>query len=486
MKIRFKLFLGFGIITFLLIIVGYAGHYGVNQIFESFDVIADETAPELSILGEIDALSNKLQVEALGHFTIQTDHNTPEALEEHEEFEKTNLRLDQKLDELRILQRVQDLPREEEDREGVLLDELLVAKAELYSISLKFIEISDSGYDPQTIFSLKEELEQAEEKMENIISQRINDEKNELERRDNIADQLSIDISNFVVSISIFGVILATVLGVITSGRIVKPIINLRNITKEIALGNFSIRTKVEGNDEISQLASDVNAMADSLSKQKEELIKNERISALGHVTSRLAHNLKNPLSVVRATTGIIEATSQNSVDKKTKERLNQIKTSIENMLNQIEDILDFVKQKPLELKDVLLSEILNTALNNIKKPDGIKINLPEKDIMIKCDEAKLQVVFMNMITNSIEAVEENGEITIASFQSERENTIEITDTGKGIHPDELEKIFDALYTTKPTGTGLGLPYCKSVIEQHGGSIAVSRDPTRFTIILPK
>ena len=77
-------------------------------------------------------------------------------------------------------------------------------------------------------------------------------------------------------------------------------------------------------------------------------------------------------------------------------------------------------------------------------------------------------------------------EITIVSFQNKQETVIEITDTGKGIHPDELGKIFDALYTTKPTGTGLGLPYCQSVIEQHGGGIEVSTDPTKFTIIIPR
>jgi len=197
-----------------------------------------------------------------------------------------------------------------------------------------------------------------------------------------------------------------------------------------------------------------------------------------------LAHNLKNPLTVIKAATSIIEATS-NSVDEKTKERLNLIKVSTENMLNQIEDILDFVKQKPLELNETSLSEILNTAINNIEKPERIKINLPKNGIKIKCDSAKLQVVFMNMMTNSIESIQGDGEITIEGYQNKRETTIEVTDTGS-INPNDLEKMFDVLYTTKPTGTGLGLPYCKNVIEQHGGSIEVSMNPTKFTIIIPR
>ena len=306
----------------------------------------------------------------------------------------------------------------------------------------------------------------------------------ELDEPEKLEDEIDKTLGSIVLLSSI-SVLLAIGIGFLISSSISIPLKKLESSAKEIAHGNLNVRTKVKGNDEITQLASEVNVMADSLLQQKEELIKNEQINALGHVTSRLAHNLKNPLAVIKATMGIIESTSSDSVDKKTQERLNLIKTSIENMLNQIEDILDFVKQKPLELKDSSLSEILNTAINNIKKPERIKINLPEKNIMIRCDAAKLQVVFMNMITNSIEAVEGNGEITIASFQNERETAIEITDTGKGVRPDELEKVFDALYTTKPTGTGLGLPYCKSVIEQHGGGIEISTDPTRFTIIMP-
>ncbi len=294
-------------------------------------------------------------------------------------------------------------------------------------------------------------------------------------------------LSNFITSLYVIipvTIVCVTIFSLVISKNITKPLIKLRDVANEIAKGNLNMRTKISGNDEISELSSDVNKMQDSLLQQKQELIKNEKINALGSVTSSLAHNLKNPLSVIKATTSIIEVTS-NSVDEKTRERLNLIKISTENMLNQIEDILDFVKQKPLELKETSLFEILNIAVNNIAKPEKIKINLPEKDIKIKCDSSKLQVVFMNMIKNSIESIEGDGEITIDSSQNMRETAIEITDTGS-LNPSEFEKMFDVLYTTKPTGTGLGLPYCKSVIDQHGGNIEVSMNPTKFTIIIPR
>ena len=95
-------------------------------------------------------------------------------------------------------------------------------------------------------------------------------------------------------------------------------------------------------------------------------------------------------------------------------------------------------------------------------------------------------VVLMNMISNSIDAVDKNGKIHIDISTNGHEDIIEIQDDGEGIPAENLEKIFDSLFTTKASGTGLGLAYCKTVIEQHGGSISVSTNPTKFTMIIPQ
>ena len=476
MKIRSKLISSFGVMAFLVIIVGYVGYYGVNEIFEEFDLVADETAPELAVLGQIESLSYRMLLETVSFVILHSEDE--DAHEEFEEFEETNKKLDQAIIQLQKLEK-----EEEEETEELFIIKVVELKGKLYDSSLNLINTVENNGGRQAILELKSELEELEEEFSSEIEARIEQEKDELVRRDNIADQLASDINNFVTIIAISGIILAVNFAIIISGRLSKSVINLRNVAKEIASGNLNARAKVEGNDEISHLSSEINKMAKNLLQQKQELIKNEKINALGSVTSSLAHNLKNPLSVIKAVTSIIEATP-NSVDEKTQERLNLIKVSTENMLNQIEDILDFVKQKPLELKETSLFEILDIAINNIEKPERIKINLPENDIKIKCDSSKLQVVFMNMITNSIESIEGNGEITIASYQNMRETAIEITDSGS-LNPSEFEKMFDVLYTTKPTGTGLGLPYCKSAIDQHGGNIEVSMNPTKFTIIIP-
>ena len=118
--------------------------------------------------------------------------------------------------------------------------------------------------------------------------------------------------------------------------------------------------------------------------------------------------------------------------------------------------------------------------------PSSVHISVECSDDIIQCDPDKIQIVLMNIINNALEAVEQDGKITISSNKSNHDNQIQISDNGPGIPSENMAKIFDSLFTTKPSGTGLGLSFCKSVLEQHGGSISVSQNPTTFPISFPK
>jgi len=152
-----------------------------------------------------------------------------------------------------------------------------------------------------------------------------------------------------------------------------------------------------------------------------------------------------------------------------------------------VENVLDFVRSQDPKYEWVSLQEILENARNSIHEPKNIKIFIPPNDIKLKCDPNQIEIVFENIITNSIQAIGENsGTVTISCYEEIGNVLILIQDSGKGIPENILSKIFDPLFTTKTGGTGLGLASCKSIIESHHGKLEVYNNPTTFKITLPK
>lgn len=220
--------------------------------------------------------------------------------------------------------------------------------------------------------------------------------------------------------------------------------------------------------------------------EKTEKLIQTERLSAIGELASRLAHDLRNPLSVVKGTAQLIKMTNKN-LDDLTLKRIELIERSIFRMTHQIDGVLDYVRGTPLvKSQPSSLNETIVSALQTLLIPTNITINFPKDDIIILCDSHKMQIVFSNMIFNSIQAIgADRGIINIRTRKKQNHVEIKIEDSGPGIADLVFDKIFDPLVTTKQEGTGLGLASCKSIIEQHRGTITVSNKPTTFTISLP-
>ena len=220
--------------------------------------------------------------------------------------------------------------------------------------------------------------------------------------------------------------------------------------------------------------------------EKTEKLIQAERLSAIGELASRLAHDLRNPLSVVKGTAQLIKITNKN-LDEVTIKRIDLIEKSIFRMTQQINGVLDYVRGTSIVKKQpASLNEIIISSLQTLIIPPNITINFPKDDLTVLCDSQKIQVVFSNMILNAIQAIGENtGVINIRAKRKQGLVELKIEDTGPGISESAIDKIFDPLFTTKQEGTGLGLASCKSIVEQHSGKITVSNSPTTFTIVLP-
>ena len=247
---------------------------------------------------------------------------------------------------------------------------------------------------------------------------------------------------------------------------------------------NLSRLVKMRTNELVEQRDN----LENLVEEKTQEVLKSERLSAIGELSGRLAHDLRNPLSVMKMSVDMIK---QSSPDLKVSEetvssRINLIEKSIDRISHQVDDVLGYVRHSPLKLSKSFVGEIIKNSINKINVPDDVEIMVSESRIKINCDDDKLDAVFINLLVNSIQAMHEGGKIEILINEEDNMAILEFIDSGDGISNKDLDKVFEPLFTTKQKGTGLGLASCKNIIEQHRGEISVKNNPTTFTIKLPK
>jgi len=215
------------------------------------------------------------------------------------------------------------------------------------------------------------------------------------------------------------------------------------------------------------------------------ELVKSERLATIGTMASRIAHDLKQPLTIMQTYADMLTPEIFSKLDFKDREKWLRLQNSIFDMSRIIEDVLDFARTTEIKKNKASFLRILKLALNHVKPSYGVIINLPENEVYVNCDARKIEGVFSNLLNNAVHALDGQGEISVTVSTDSDFVIIRVMDSGHGIPKENLEKIFEPMFTTKKTGTGLGLVICKSIIEQHGGSISVKNKPTTFTIKLP-
>lgn len=209
-----------------------------------------------------------------------------------------------------------------------------------------------------------------------------------------------------------------------------------------------------------------------------------ERLSLLGKFAASMAHDIRNPLATISGNVSILKLDEPNPL-KNRKDAFDRIDRSISRISHQIEFVMEYVRGTPLSKSEQHLRTILVNTLENVPVPDNVEVLLPKSNPTLFCDPKKLSSVFENLFLNSIQAMKDGGKITIKLAKIHQDLLIYVEDTGEGIPDDDLEKIFELLYTTKKQGSGIGLFICKQVIEQHGGTISIKNNPTTFTISIP-
>lgn len=224
--------------------------------------------------------------------------------------------------------------------------------------------------------------------------------------------------------------------------------------------------------------------LTQSLQKNQEELIKNERLSAIGELSAKIAHDIRNPLNNIKLSTDII---GKKISDEKLKRYFEKIDNNIFRISHQVNDVLDFLNNSQIKKEDINIRNLIKTSIENITIPENISVEISDSVFKVNCDPVQMDRVISNLILNSIQAIgAKKGKITVSIEDKDSWCFITVEDSGIGIDPENKDKIFEPLFTTKTHGTGLGLSTVKNIVEAHQGSIKVESNPTRFIIKIPK
>ena len=213
-----------------------------------------------------------------------------------------------------------------------------------------------------------------------------------------------------------------------------------------------------------------------------------KEIEIVSGLSTRIAHGLEESAKRSENSLEILKAESNSESEEKIK-LYDTMNRAINRIDHQINEFLEFVVPRNLDLKTYSLLEILEGALVDILNLEHVTVYLPYYDVKIMCDRKKMEIVFENILLNAVQAMQNKGKITIELDETDTEIHIRIKDSGSGIPENLLLRIFDPLFTTKQVGTGLGLPVCKTIVEQHNGSISAETEfgtSTTFCISLKK
>jgi two-component system NtrC family sensor kinase len=326
------------------------------------------------------------------------------------------------------------------------------------------------------------------------------------------------------------GVLLAgTLMGVVLSNwlgsHLARPIREFELLARRIAAGERGITITVESRDEIGALADEFNAMTRALTereeeigelnrglerkvqertaqleeknrqllKAREELVRAEKLADLGTLSAGVAHEINNPLAIIRGNAELLQMSLP--ADGDDAEEVETILEQTRRVERIVSGLLTFARQGRKQLTTFDLAPMLEEILRQVGHQvplTGIDVQLSLEPALplLEGDEGQLRQVFTNLVVNALQSMPQEGTLSVTTRHDGEEKCLQVTvaDNGSGMEPAAREQIFTPFFTTKASGTGLGLSVSYGIVREHGGTINVESAPgegTRFVVTLP-
>lgn len=265
---------------------------------------------------------------------------------------------------------------------------------------------------------------------------------------------------------------------------IIKPVNELSLGVSSVKNGDFNYQIPFQSKDELGLVIDAFNVMINEIKAKRENekiaLIAEKRAS-VGLLASGVAHEINNPMNILGFyADDLLELMETNDVNElKTtgvfKDYLLNIREQIKRCSDIVQSLLTFSREVEPHIKNVYLPDVINIVLKLVKYPiskQNIKLELIWDEVpYVLADESQMQQVILNLVTNSLHAMDEGGKLTIKLSSANDMVCIEVIDTGTGIKEEDFKHIFDPFFTTKSlgNGTGLGLPIIQTILERYGG-----------------
>ncbi len=294
------------------------------------------------------------------------------------------------------------------------------------------------------------------------------------------------------------------VVGLVTLFLISHSLVNrLRILTeavKKTGQGNFASLAVPEKHDEVGVLITAFNAMERDLllreeelkKKKNEELLRSRKLASIGTLASGVAHELNNPLNNIYISAQILEKEAGNTGSPQVKEIVEDIVGQTIRVKRIVGDLLEFARGREPRREKIELDDVLRRAykLAAVTAETGeMEFSLDDPaGVVVNADPEQMERVFINLFTNAIDAMSRRGKLKVTVREGDGGVGITVSDNGKGMSREAVEKVFEPFYTTKDKGTGLGLAIVFNIVTRHGGAIKVeSREGqgTSFNITLP-
>jgi signal transduction histidine kinase len=279
-----------------------------------------------------------------------------------------------------------------------------------------------------------------------------------------------------------------------------RPLFELQEKIERLSKGDLNVSVSFAGHhDEIGDLGKNFNDMVRQLRESREEIqrlyrtqmSRAEHLATLGELAAGLAHEIKNPLAGIA---GVIEIIGRDlPPDSPARDVLKEVQDEVLHIKRILAELLDYARPRqpafrPADLNDTVEHAVALARQQAISRPVEISFERARNLPSVEHDCAQVQQVLLNLLLNALQAIDGAGSVRVQTEARDGFAIVAVSDTGRGIPPENLPNIFRPFYTTKGTGTGLGLSLARRIVENHGGKIEVSSMPgmgTQFLVWLP-